>query len=330
MRVLVIGGTLFIGRLLVRRLIEEGHHVAVLHRKASHDIPSEVENLAADRNDAESVKKAIGGRRFDAVFDNVYDWERGTTAEQVVATVRACGGGLQRYVFMSSVAAYGEGLNRGAEDPLAPDDHPILYCRHKASSERALLRLHAEEGLPAVTLRPPFVYGPENPFYREAFFWDRMEAGRPIVVPGDGSRLMQFIYVKDLVSVCLKAMTESAAAGQAFNVGNERPITQAEAVRALAEAARKEARLVFTPREQIEATGGSPMGPDRMYFGEYWDVPSITMQVEKARRLLGFEPTDLLTGLQETYEWYRKHGQRRRPDYSFEDQLLAGPPDRRL
>ena len=45
-------------------------------------------------------------------------------------------------------------------------------------SERALFRLHAAEGLPVVTLRPPFIYGPENPFYREAFFWDRMRADR--------------------------------------------------------------------------------------------------------------------------------------------------------
>ena len=57
-----------------------------------------------------------------------------------------------------------------------------------------------------VTFRPPFIYGPENPFYREAFFWDRMRAGRPIIIPGDGHRLMQFVYVKDLVRACLRAI----------------------------------------------------------------------------------------------------------------------------
>jgi hypothetical protein len=45
--------------------------------------------------------------------------------------------------------------------------------------------MRQRSGLPVVTLRPPFIYGPENPFYREAFFWDRMRKGRPIILPGD-------------------------------------------------------------------------------------------------------------------------------------------------
>src|ERR1039458_6996937 len=110
MKVLVIGGTLFIGRSLVEELVKAGHDVAVLHRKPKHDFGRRVENMVADRNDAESVREALSGRRFEVVFDNVYDWERGTTAAQVEATVQACGGRLSRYIFMSSVAAYGDGL----------------------------------------------------------------------------------------------------------------------------------------------------------------------------------------------------------------------------
>ena len=123
MKVLVIGGTLFIGRLLVEELVKDGHEVAVLHRQPKHDFGRRVENIMADRNDADSVREALSTRRFDVVFDNVYDWERGTTAAQVEATVRACGDRLSRYIFMSSVAAYGDGLNHKESDPLAPDSH---------------------------------------------------------------------------------------------------------------------------------------------------------------------------------------------------------------
>ena len=84
------------------------------------------------------------------------------------------------------------------DDPLAPPDHPELYVRNKGESERALFRLHRDQGIPVATLRPPYIYGPENPFYREAFFWDRLLADRPIIVPGDGSRLMQFVHVDDV------------------------------------------------------------------------------------------------------------------------------------
>ena len=208
MKVLVIGGTLFIGRLLVEELLKAGHDVAVLHRKPKHDFPKRVENLMADRNDAESLEEALSGRRFEVVFDNVYDWERGTTAAQVEATVRACGKRITRYIFLSSVAAYGDGLNHKESDPLAPDYHPEPYIRFKATTERLLFRMHAQSGFPVVTFRPPFVYGANNPFYREQFFWDRLRAGRPVIIPGDGHRLMQFVYVNDLVQAMLRAMVE--------------------------------------------------------------------------------------------------------------------------
>ena len=73
MKVLVIGGTLFIGKQLVEELLKQGHDVAVLHRKPKHDFGRRAENIMADRNDPENMKEALSGRRFDVVYDNVYD-----------------------------------------------------------------------------------------------------------------------------------------------------------------------------------------------------------------------------------------------------------------
>src|SRR3569832_2094314 len=116
MRILVIGGTLFIGKALVKRLLAADHDVTVLHRKAEHPFGKRVHNAKADRNDAASVKAALSGQRFDAVYDFAYDWERGTTGHQVEACAKAIPGELSRYNFMSSVAAYGAGLSRAAAD----------------------------------------------------------------------------------------------------------------------------------------------------------------------------------------------------------------------
>ncbi len=322
MKVLVIGGTQFIGRLLVRELVKAGHDVTVMHRKTAHSLGRKVRNLTADRNDAKAVQQALAGQRFEIVFDNVYDWERGTTGPQVEATARACSGHLTRYVFMSSVAAYGDGLNHHEGDALAQDDHPQPYVRNKAMSERALFRLHHRIGLPVVTLRPPFVYGPENAFYREAFFWDRMRDGRAILIPGDGRRLMQFVFVKDLVWSCLRVLDTPAAVGHAFNVANPRPVTQLDAVAAMAEAARKKPELVRVPRERILAAGGHPMGP-KLYFGAYYDVPPITLVIAKAQRVLGLRTTDFVDGLRETWRWYLRRHKRPKLDYTLEDSLLA-------
>ena len=236
MKVLVIGGTLFIGRVLVEELVKGGHEVAVMHRKPKHDFGRRVENIMADRNDADAVREALSGRRFEVVFDNAYDWERGTTAAQVEATVRAVRrpdhplhfhvqrGGLRRRPESQGKRSAGAGL-------------PLRSLRPpKATTERMLFRMHASSGLAgghlpsAVRLRAA-----QSTFYREQFFWDRLRAGRPIIIPGDGHRLMQFVYVNDLVQAMVRSMEEPKAVGEAFNIGDPKPLTQAELVEKLAQ-----------------------------------------------------------------------------------------------
>src|ERR1700742_4619535 len=120
----VIRGTLFIGKLLVSELIRAGHEVYILHRKSQNPFGKRVHNLVADRNSVEEVRRAVGATRFDIVFDNAYDWEQGTTGRQVEATAQIFDGKISRYVFLASVADYGDGLNHHEGDALAPDDHP--------------------------------------------------------------------------------------------------------------------------------------------------------------------------------------------------------------
>lgn len=321
MKTLIIGGTQFIGRHLVAALVKGGHDVTVLHRKSSHDLGKKVANLQADRNDASQVLAAVNGQTFDAVFDLAYDWERGTPPKAVSTVAHALTGNIGRYVFMSSVAAYGDGLNHHEGDALAADDHPEAYVRNKAQTERLLFRLHQRHGTPIVTIRPPFVYGPGNPIYREQFFWDRIRDKRSIILPGDGRRLMQFAFVKDLVTACLRAAEAPNAVGHAFNIANARPLTQAELIDAFFASSGKQAPVVRIPRERILRCGGHPMGPN-LYFGMYFDLPPITMVISKAQRVLTFKPTPFAEGLKETYKHYLRH-HKKTVDYSFEDHLLA-------
>jgi 2'-hydroxyisoflavone reductase len=321
MRVLVIGGTLFIGKLLVKRLLGAGHEVTILHRKAQHPFGRRVRNVIADRNDAASIRAALAGMRFDAVYDIAYDWERGTTAQQVEATAKAVPGDITRYIFMSSVAAYGDGLNHAEDDPLASEIQASDYVRNKAGSERALFRMYHESRFPVVAMRPPFVYGPENPFYREAFFWDRIRLNRTIIIPGDGNRLMQFVYVNDLVEACFNALSKHTAPGRAFNVADDKPLTQVEAVNEFAKAMGKQAAIIRVPREIIARNGGNAF-TEPLYFGEYYDLPPITEAVGRVRRVLNVTMTPFSAGLKETYKWYLRHGEQRTPDFSFEDKVI--------
>jgi nucleoside-diphosphate-sugar epimerase len=166
------------------------------------------------------------------------------------------------------------------------------------------------------------VYGPGNPYYREAFFWDRFRAGRPVILPSDGHRLMQFVYVHDLVELALRVVEQRNAIGHAFNTANPRAITQHELLLDLARVAGvKEPHIVSLPRELIHRAGGHAIG-ENLYFGDYYDVPAITEIVTKAQRMLAFKPTDFLTGLKVEYRAYLQKRNFPKPDYSFEDELL--------
>lgn len=321
-RVLVIGGTLFIGKNLVERLLDRGDEVTILHRGARNPFEGRAAAVRCDRNDGARVAEILAEGDYELVFDNVYDWERGTPAEAVEQGARGAGPSLRRYVFTSSVAAYAEGENHDEDDPLAPPDFPDDYCRNKAESERALFRLHAESGFPAATLRPAFIYGPGNPFYREQFFWDRLLADRPIIVPEDGERRMHMVLIDDLVGAALLAADRPEAAGRAYNVGHERPVTQNQLVEALARAAGKSARIVHAPRETLLEMGGRVFEPP-FYFGQYFDMPPITEKIDRARAELGFEPTSFEEGLERTFAWYKSLERAEEPDFSFDDRVLA-------
>ncbi len=193
-------------------------------------------------------------------------------------------------------------------------------------SERALFRLHQRNGFPVVTLRPPFIYGPGNPYYREAFFWDRLREGRPIILPGDGRRLMQFVYVKDLVSGVPEGDGRSGRQWATRSTSRIRGRCRRwKRWKRLRKRPARSLTFVRLPRERILRAGGHPMGP-KLYFGFYFDMPPITVVVNKAQRVLKFKPVDFATGLKESYRWYLRHNPFPKPDYTFEDALIEAAP----
>lgn len=292
-----------------------------MHRRRGSVFGDRVGEIQCDRNDPAAVQKALRNEPFDIVFDNVYDWERGTTAAQVMAAVDALGRGLKRYLFTSSVAVYPPGGPYAEDAPLLPADHPNAYGAHKAESERALFDAYRREGVPVATIRPSFVYGPDNPFPRETFFWDRILAGRPVLIPEDGSATMQWVHVDDVAEAAIRAATMDQAIGRAYNLGNFPPITQRAFVELLARVADRPVVLVPMPRTQIQAAGGQLAAPP-FYFGAYLDLPPITARTERVRDELGLELRSLEVGLRGTFEWYQ--AQPRQPtDFTWENGLLA-------
>lgn len=320
-RVLVIGGTLFIGRAMVERLLQRGDDVVIMHRGRGTPFGARVEEVRCDRNDTAAVRRALAEARFDAIFDNVYDWQRGTSADQVRAAATAVADGLGRYVFTSSVAVYPPGGDYAEDAELVPSDFPNAYGAQKADTERALFALGRERGIRVTTLRPAFIYGEHNPFEREAFFWDRLRAGRPVIIPGDGRATMQWVYSQDVARAAIAATETDGAIGRAYNLASYPPVTHVEFVRLLARVAGVDAKLVHVPRERIQELGGGTFAPP-YYFGAYLDIPPITVRADRVRAELGLELTPMEDGLRETFRWYERQ-ERPKPDVSWEDEVLA-------
>ena len=321
-RILVIGGTLFIGRVLVEQLLDRDDDVVIMHRSRGTPFGNRVGEITCDRNDIEAVRAALDGTRFDVVYDMVFDWQRGTSGAQVAAAARAAAAnGVRRYVFTSSVAVYQPGGEYEEDVELVPSDFPNAYGAQKADSERALFTLGREQAIAVTTIRPAFVYGEHNPFDREAFFWDRLVAGRPIVIPDEGLTTMQWVYVRDVARAAIVASEKDVAIGHAYNLANYPPIRQIDFVRLLARVAGTEANVVSIPRERLQQLGGQLMQPP-YYFGAYLDVPPITVLPDRARSELGLEFTPLEEGLRRTFQWYERQ-ERPRPDYSWEDRVSA-------
>ena len=223
-------------------------------------------------------------------------------------------------MFTSSVAVYPPGGEYTEDSELVPSSWPNVYGAQKADSERALRALEREIGVPVATLRPAFVYGPHNGIEREAFFWDRLLAGRPIIIPDDGLATMQWVFSRDVARAAILASEADAAAGHAYNLANHPPITQVDFVRLLARVAGTTANLAHVPRERIQALGGGLMSPP-FYFGIYLDVPPITVIPHRVRSELGLSLTPLEDGLSETFRWYQQQD-RPQPDFSWEDKVI--------
>ena len=143
-----------------------------------------------------------------------------------------------------------------------------------------------------------------------------------MIIPGDGHRLMQFAYVHDVVNAMTRSIIEPRAVGEAFNIGDTKPLTQVEVVEKLAKAANTEVQLARVPRDLIIQSGGNVMD-EPYYFGEYFDLPPITMNIGKVTRMLKMKLTPFETGLKETYKWYARNHKPRSAGFDFDDKLLA-------
>ncbi len=321
MHALVTGATGFIGSHLVNRLSREGWDVICLIRESS-DI-SWIEDsgcvvIKCDLNDRRSLARAVRGQ--DVVFHlagitsatspDEYYYVNASATECIVETVAHDCGSLQRFVYLSSLAASGPadtGRGSGGEMPVPVSD----YGRSKLKGEEAVM--NCMDRIPCTILRPAAVYGPRDREFLRIFRW--VNRG---IVPTWGESLLSLLYVDDLIEAMMRAVERESAVGRRLFVSDGNTYSTGAVLSEIGSALERDFVKLRLPEKLLPVIGflgdgickirgtKSMINSDKMRELRHH---SWTCDISSAKEALGFEPaTSLKEGIKWTAEWYRIHG----------------------
>lgn len=277
-KVLVTGGTVFVSRYIAEHYVAKGYEVYVLNRNTREQSKG-VHLIEADRHELGDKLKDY---HFDLVIDTAY------TARDVEMLLDAMGT-YDDYVLISSSAVYPEyGMQPfKEEDKVAVNKYWGAYGTNKIEAEQVLLNQNSN----AYILRPPYIYGPMDNVYREAFVFDCALQDRKFYLPKDGDMKLQFFHVDDLCRF-IDILLEKRPEHHIFNVGNKEAISIREWVELCYKAVGKIPEFVNVYKD-IE---------QRYYFSFY--NYEYYLDVTKQYELMG-EVKPMKEGLQEAFTWYQ-------------------------
>ncbi|MDJ0866954.1 MAG: NAD-dependent epimerase/dehydratase family protein [Myxococcota bacterium] len=317
MKVFVTGALGFIGRALLERYRAAGAEVVGIDRQAD----AALGVVAGDVLEPDSFRERLRGCDLvfhtAAVVSNVAP-EQAFWQVNVLGTRRlleACAAeGVGRFVHLSSVGAYGFDFPDGVDEtyPLRPNGNH--YVDSKVASEQVVLQAHAAAEIECSIVRPADVYGPGSRPWT-VLPVEMMRSGQ-FLLPESGRGIFSPVYVDNLVDGLEAVASNEAACGQVFILGDGVGVTTAEFFGHYARMlGAGPVRTLPTPLAKgIAGIAGAVLGA----LGRETEVSAETMRmlarrggysIEKARRVLGFEPkVDLAEGMQRTERWLADRG----------------------
>lgn len=297
--ILVTGGTVFVSRYAAVYFAQQGYRVYALNR-GTRPQPSGVTLIQADRH---ALGNALRGLHFDAVLDiTAYT---AADVDQLMDALDEYG----QYILLSSSAVYPETTAQPFSETAAvgPNRFWGQYGVGKIEAERAALRRDPH----AMVLRPPYLYGPFNNVYREAFVFDCALQDRPFYLPGQGQLPLQFFHVEDLCRF-IALLLNQPPREQIFNLGNPDTVTVRQWVELCYQLVGKQPVFVPVP-SCVE---------QRSYFS-FYDY-AYRLDVERQRALLpAIKP--LQQGLYESLQWYLQEPDAviKKPFFAYIEQHLG-------
>jgi 2'-hydroxyisoflavone reductase len=249
-RLLVLGGTLFLGRHLVTEARAAGHEVTLFNRgRTNPELFPEVEKLRGDR---ESDLSALEGRSWDAAID-----VHGRMPRVVRPVAELLAGAVEHFTFVSSISVYEEPLPPGLDESFPTKEFPAgtdeddlgNYGKSKAECERIVGQVF---GRRAFVPRPGLIVGPHDPTDRFTYWPRRVAAGGDVLAPGDPGRHVQIVDTRDLAAWIVR-MVETGATGAHNATGPVPPLTMGRLLETCLAVAGNDAKLVWVDDEFLLA-----------------------------------------------------------------------------
>lgn len=288
MRILIIGGTIFLGRAVVDVAVGEGHFVTLFNRGRHDDDRTDVERLRGDRD---GELDALRGRTFDAVVDT-----SGYVPRVVRQSARLLADATERYLFVSTLSVYRTPVPMAADEdaPLATLDDPTVeevtgetYGPLKVLCEEAVRDAFGDR---AIVVRPGLIVGPRDPTDRFTYWPHRLARGGRVLAPGRPGRLVQAIDVRDLAAWMVRLLTMEAS-GTLNAVGY--PLPFEDALLVCRDALGSDAELVWVPDADLLGAGVTPWSELPLWLPESDPEARGFFQFSNARavrRGLAFRP----------------------------------------
>jgi nucleoside-diphosphate-sugar epimerase len=340
MEILITGGNGLLGRHLIAALQERGDCVRVLALPEEDSRWLRDRGVAVHRGDVRwpdtlaapmsGVAAVLHLAGMMGVWRPLEDYR----AVNVTGTRNVCRAalaeGVSRVVHVSSWTVYGMDLGRPAREDFLLKPFREPYALTKAEGDVVVQRMIADDHLPAVIIRPGTFFGPGDRlhFGRMA---DRLRAGKGVIV-GRGDNALPFAYVTDIVQGLLLALDCDHAVGQAYNISNDRPLTQQQFLEAIADDIGAKPPTVHVPYRALYAAGGSAERVASLTSAQR--QPVVTRlgvklfgtdnrhAIDKAQRELGYTPqVTIRDGVRLSAAWYRAQDQ---PD-AYSDAVAQRP-----
>lgn len=300
MRLLVLGGTHFLGRHVATAALARGHDVATFTRGVSGEPPEGARALHGDRDDPEALPRALGDWAPELVVDTSCQTRR--AAEHAAAAL----GGVAGYAFVSSLNAYRNwppGPIGSEDDEPTWDSDDDEYGPNKAHAERVL-----GAALPGrfLTARAGLIIGPHDPIHRLGWWLERIARGGHVVVPDALAQPIAVVDARDLAD-WLVQMAEQGRDGAVNATGPTGMTTLGGLLDLCREVTGGDAEWVPVAEEELLAAGVEPwvhlpLWLPREVAGTAWDVDTT-----RARQL-GLPVRPLRDSVTDTWEWLRTTG----------------------